>query len=76
MIEMRVDGMTCTACAGHVKQALEGVPGVRAASVSFDDSQATVTADAGADRGRMLEVVEALGYRAGFDPGLPLGGVG
>ena len=46
MIEMRVDGMTCTACAGHVKQALEGVPGVRAASVSFDDSQATVTADA------------------------------
>ena len=76
MIEMRVDGMTCTSCARHVEQALEAVPGVSNASVSFADNRARVTADVGADRGRMLDVVEALGYRTSFDRSKPVGGIG
>jgi len=76
VIEMRVDGMTCTSCARHVEQALEAVPGVSNASVSFADNRARVTADVGADRGRMLDVVEALGYRTSFDRSKPVGGIG
>ena len=67
MIEIKVDGMTCTSCATHVKDALEKVPGVNKASVSYTESKAKVMADEGIDRGRMLAAITALGYRAAFD---------
>ena len=54
MIEIKVDGMTCTSCATHVKEALEKVPGVNKASVSYTESKAKVMANEGIDRGRML----------------------
>ena len=62
---MTIDGMTCTSCAPQVKEALEAVPGVNAAAVSYPANKATVTADA--DRNRMIGAVAALGYRAAFD---------
>lgn len=34
MIQLQITGMTCNACATHVKQALEKVPGVQSARVS------------------------------------------
>ena len=64
---MKVDGMTCTSCATHVKEALEAVPGVNTAAVSYPEGKATVTADTGVDRNRMIGAVSALGYRAAFD---------
>jgi mercuric reductase len=71
MIEMQVDGMTCASCAAHVQDALEKVPGVRQASVSYADSKAEVVADEDASRERMLAAVAALGYRAVFKDGRP-----
>ena len=65
MIEKTIDGMTCTSSATQVKEALEAVPGVNAAAVSYPANKATVTADA--DRNRMIGAVAALGYRAAFD---------
>ena len=39
-ITLHIDGMTCGACTEHIKQALEKVPGVRSASVSYSQRQA------------------------------------
>ena len=63
---MNVDGMTCSMCAAKVKDALEAIPGIDSASVSYPASKATMTADAGVDRNRLLSAVTALGYRAAF----------
>ena len=35
MTQLQISGMTCDACATHVEQALEKVPGVRSARVSY-----------------------------------------
>ncbi|MCM2306719.1 MAG: mercury(II) reductase [Sulfuritalea sp.] len=67
MIELKVDGMTCTSCAAHVKEALEKLPGITEAAVAYPEGRARVTADLGADRERMLAAIAALGYRAAFD---------
>ena len=67
MIEITVDGMTCSSCSTHVKDALEKIPGVNKASVSYPESRAQVLADAGASRDQMLAAIAALGYRATFD---------
>lgn len=69
MIEIDVDGMTCTSCATHVKEALEKIHGVRGAAVSYPESRARVMADANASRDQMLAAISALGYRAAFDSG-------
>ncbi|MBW4986216.1 cation transporter, partial [Mameliella sp. CS4] len=45
-VALRIEGMTCTSCADHVKQALEKVPGVQTASVSYPKGWAEVQADA------------------------------
>jgi mercuric reductase len=71
MIEMQVDGMTCASCAAHVQDALEKVPGVRQASVSYAGGKAEIVADEDASRERMLAAVAALGYRAAFKDGRP-----
>ncbi|MDE2427462.1 MAG: cation transporter, partial [Burkholderiales bacterium] len=69
MIEIKVDGMTCSSCAIHVKDALEKIPGVIKASVSYPESKAQILADAGADHDWMLAAIAALGYRGTFDEG-------
>ena len=76
MIEMKVDGMTCTSCATHVKEALEKVPGVTKASVFYAEGKAQVVADEGVGRDRMLAAIAALGYRAAFDEVTPERGSG
>ncbi|SDU23271.1 mercury(II) reductase [Nitrosomonas ureae] len=43
MTEVTVNGMTCTTCAAHVKDALEKIPGVKTA-VSHDQILATIAA--------------------------------
>ena len=64
MIEITVDGMTCASCTAHVKDALENVPGVNEAAVSYSTRKARVSADEGIDHGRLLAAIGALGYRA------------
>jgi mercuric reductase len=45
MIELQVEGMTCGSCTERVKQALEQVAGVRAASVFYPQGLAAVATD-------------------------------
>jgi mercuric reductase len=35
MTHLKITGMTCDSCAAHVKEALEKVPGVQSALVSY-----------------------------------------
>jgi mercuric ion transport protein len=42
----RIGGMTCEACARHVEQAVQRVPGVQAVAVSYDQATAQVRFDA------------------------------
>jgi Cu+-exporting ATPase len=60
-----VGGMTCAACSARVQQALQGVPGVREASVNLMMANATVTFDPGVVQvPALVERVVAAGYGA------------
>ena len=63
-ITLQIEGMTCDSCAEHVQQALEKVPGVRSASVSYPQRRAEIEADAGVSHDPLVAAVSALGYRA------------
>ncbi len=67
MIKINIDGMNCTSCAAHVKGALEKIPGIENASVSYPEGKAEVTAGVGVDRSQMLAAITALGYQAIFE---------
>ena len=66
MIEIEVGGMTCTSCAARVQVALEKLPGVTGALVSYPDRKASVMAGGTIDRDGLLAAIAALGYRAAF----------
>ena len=40
--QLHVEGMKCHKCAGHVREALEAVPGVEGAEVNLEEKRATV----------------------------------
>jgi P-type Cu+ transporter len=57
-------GMTCGHCQATVRQALEGVPGVKSARVDLNEERAEVSVEPGTfDRSRLTQAVEAAGYR-------------
>jgi len=64
MNELNIEGMTCASCAEPVKAALENVPGVRAANVSYPKGRAEVESDAGVNVEALATAVATLGYRA------------
>ncbi|QJD28574.1 mercury(II) reductase [Methylococcus geothermalis] len=64
MIRLNIDGMTCGSCAMHVKEALEKVPGVRSAVVSYPQGWAQLAADPGTPLDALTAAVVGLGYRA------------
>jgi P-type Cu+ transporter len=64
--QLIVDGMTCGNCARHVTEALQGVPGVRSATVSLDAHQALVrwNPDAMASETALIQAVQKEGFEA------------
>jgi mercuric reductase len=64
MTELVISGMTCDSCATHVRQALEEVPGVRAAQVSYPKGTARLTLAPDTPMTALVSAVTALGYRA------------
>ncbi len=64
-VTFHVQGMTCEACATHIQRELMKVPGVKNASVSYSESQATVNTDASSppSRDSLVEAVERAGYK-------------
>lgn len=59
-----IEGMTCEACAAHLRTAIASVPGVRSAEVSFAHESATVSFEGAADDDAVFRAVEAAGYRS------------
>ncbi len=57
----RVDGMHCDGCASKIRDAVRRVEGVSDASVSHRDGRATVTADPGVDRAKIIAAVASAG---------------
>lgn len=60
---LKVDGMSCAMCVGHVTRALQGVSGVQSAQVDLGAGRASVQHD-GADVKQMIEAIEEEGYEA------------
>ncbi|MDZ7855782.1 mercury(II) reductase [Sphaerotilus sp.] len=64
MTELVIGGMTCDSCATHVRQALEKVPGVYSARVSYPKGTAKLTLAPETPMTALVAAVTALGYRA------------
>jgi copper chaperone len=64
-IVLEVSGMTCGGCVRSVTNVLKALPGVSAAEVSLEKSQAKVTFDpALANAAALRAAVEEAGYEA------------
>ncbi|KDP87204.1 mercuric reductase [Cupriavidus sp. SK-3] len=64
MTHLKITGMTCNSCAVHVKDALEKVPGVRSAVVSYLKGTAQIAAEPDTSPEALTAAVTGLGYRA------------
>ncbi len=62
MTRLKVDGMTCNHCRAAVKDALESVAGVKAATVDLEGGFAEVEGSAGAEV--LIAAVQEEGYQA------------
>jgi mercuric ion transport protein len=59
----RISGMTCEACARHVEQAVQQVPGVQTVAVSYDQATAEVRFDAAHAQATQVEgAINSTGY--------------
>ncbi|MDO8775523.1 MAG: mercury(II) reductase [Burkholderiaceae bacterium] len=80
MTILNISGMTCDSCVVHVKDALEKVPGVRSADVSYAKGSARLNIEAGTAPDALTAAVAAAlaktGYRATLAdaPVTPAGG--
>ena len=61
-LDLAIDGMTCSACVGHVEGALKATPGVLRADVNLATERAAVVIDDTTDLGVLAEVVARAGY--------------
>jgi Cu+-exporting ATPase len=64
--ELLVSGMNCNNCARHVTEAIQGVAGVRSATVILDAGRASVRWNSGAEQNvpAVIEAVQKAGYTA------------
>jgi len=76
MTTLKITGMTCDSCAVHVKEALEKVPGVQSADVSYTKGSAKLAVEADTSPDASTAAVAGLGYRATLAdaPVPPVGG--
>ncbi len=61
---LNITGMTCDSCAAHVKEALEKVPGVQSALVSYPKGTAQLAIVPGTSPDALTAAVAGLGYKA------------
>ena len=64
MTQLKITGMTCDSCAVHVREALEGVPGVREARVSYPDVTAQIALEREVPLERLVQALVDRGYGA------------
>ena len=65
-VSLTIHGMTCKGCEVRIKQALEGLPGVRRVTVSYQTGEARVKGESG--RLRAADVVAAVRRAGGYQP--------
>jgi P-type Cu+ transporter len=65
-MHLQISGMNCNNCARHVTDAIQGVPGVRSATVLLDAERATVRWDSGAEQNAsaVIAAIQKAGYTA------------
>lgn len=70
LVTLAVEGMDCEACSGTIRSSLEKVPGVTAASVSYDEkiAQVNVLERSPAAELRLIEAIEMAGFHARVAP--------
>jgi copper ion binding protein len=61
---LKVNGMSCDHCVAHVREALEGVTGVKSAKVSLKDKSAQVNHGDGVSIDALKAAVTEAGYEA------------
>ncbi|MDR2403721.1 MAG: cation transporter [Spirochaetaceae bacterium] len=59
---LKIDGMSCDHCVRHVKDALEGIAGVKSAQVSLNTNSAEVNHEDGVSLDTMTAAVVDAGY--------------
>src|SRR3546814_1975224 len=64
MTHRKITGMTCDSCAAHVKEALEKIPGVQSALVSYPKGTAQLAILPGTSPDALTAAVAGLGYKA------------
>ncbi len=71
VVTLKIEGMTCEACAAHIQKALTDVPGVQSATVDYGKGTARVAVDPKAPPSReaLVKVVESAGYKVRTDLG-------
>ena len=62
--ELCVEGMKCHKCAGHVREALEAVPGVQSAEVDLEGKRATVRVLSSTPDEALVGAVVEKGFKA------------
>lgn len=63
-MSLAIGGMTCPACADHVREALASVPGVASVDVSLEEERAVLELADGTSEATLVNAVEAAGYTA------------
>ena len=67
MTTLKITGMTCDSCAAHVKEALEKVPGVQSALVSYPKGTAQLAIEAGTSSDALTTAVAGLGFLSQYE---------
>lgn len=62
-LNLKISGMSCGACVGHVTKALQSAPGVQSAVVDLATQSARVQGQ-GLDLAQLKAAVEEEGYQA------------
>ena len=62
-LDLKIGGMSCSACVGHVSKALQSVAGVSSASVDLESGNAHVEG-LNLDADALVAAVEEEGYEA------------
>ena len=69
-LDLLVSGAHCAACIARIEGELAGTPGVASARLNLSTGRLAVNLVPGGEPGRILRVLERIGYRATpFDPG-------
>jgi copper chaperone CopZ len=66
LVEIPIEGMSCSACAARVKKSLSSIDGVAGVEVDLAGRKARVRFEPGrVAQDRLVSAVNGLGYRAG-----------